>query len=127
VREGIDIRTVTKRTRVVAACIDIALLVRDRTCAVPGCGKRLGLERDHRLVDYGKGGPTALKNLVRLCPEHHDLKTHGGWRLEGEPGTFKWVAPAHPKSAQQIARARKLAAAKAAARAGPKQNNPRQT
>jgi hypothetical protein len=127
VREGIDIRTVTKRTRVVAACIDIALLVRDRTCAVPGCGKRLGLERDHRLVDYGKGGPTALKNLVRLCPEHHDLKTHGGWRLEGEPGTFKWVAPAHPKSGQQIARARKLAAAKAAARAGPKQNNPRQT
>jgi hypothetical protein len=111
VREGIDIRTVTKRTRAVTACIDIALLIRDRICAVPGCGKRLGLERDH-LVDYGKGGPTKLKNLVRLCPEHHDLKTHGGWRLEGEPGTFKWVAPLHPKSAQEIARARKLAAAK---------------
>jgi hypothetical protein len=111
VREGIDILTVTKQTRVVSACIDLALLVRDRVCAVPGCGKRLGLERDH-LVAYAKGGPTELKNLVRLCPEHHNLKTHGGWRLEGEPGTFTWVAPQHPKSAQEIARARRFAAAK---------------
>jgi hypothetical protein len=122
VREGIDIRTVTKRSRVVAACIDIALLIRDRTCAVPGCPKRLGLERDH-LHEYGKGGPTELKNLVRLCAEHHDLKTYGGWRLEGEPGTFRWIAPAHPKSAQEIARARK----KAAVRSQAKQNHPRQS
>jgi hypothetical protein len=123
VREGVDIRTVTKRTRAVAACIDIALLVRDRKCGVPSCGKRHGLERDHRVVDYGDGGPTELKNLVRLCPEHHDLKTYGGWRLEGEPGNWKWVAPAHPKSAQQIARARKLAAVRAKA----KRNDPRRT
>jgi hypothetical protein len=49
-----------------------------------------------------------------LCPEHHALKTHGGWRLQGKPGSWKWIAPAHPKSAQYIARARRLAAAKAA-------------
>jgi hypothetical protein len=127
VREGLDIRTVTKRSRVVAACVDIALLVRDRTCAVPGCGKRLGLERDHRSVDYANGGPTELKNLVRLCPEHHDLKTYGGWRLEGEPGTFTWVAPTHPKSAQEISRARRLAAARGAARAQAKRNKPLKT
>jgi hypothetical protein len=127
VREGIDIRTVTKKSRVVTALIDLALLVRDRTCAVPGCPKRLGLEIDHRVVDYAKGGPTELTNLVRLCPEHHDLKTHGGWRLQGEPGTFKWVAPAHPKSAQEIARSRRVAAAKGAARAQAKRNSPRRT
>ena len=113
VREGFDIKTVTKSTRDVARCIDLALIVRDRTCARPGCGKRLGLERDHRKVDYCEDGPTELDNLVRLCPDCHDLKTFGGWRLEGKPGSWKWIAPKHPKSAQYIARARRLATAKA--------------
>ena len=88
-------------------------IVRDRTCARPGCGKRLGLEIDHRQVDYRADGPTELDNLVRSCPDCHALKTFGGWRLEGKPGRWKWLAPAHPKSAQYITRARKLAAAKA--------------
>ena len=123
VREGIDIKTVTKRTRVVSACIDTALLVRDRKCANPRCGKRRGLERDHVQVDFADNGPTELKNLARLCPECHDLKTYGGWRLEGEPGSWKWIAPAHSKSARYIARASRMAAAKAKA----KRNHPRQT
>jgi HNH endonuclease len=113
VKEGFDIKTVTKRTRDIARCIDLALIVRDRTCARPGCGNRLGLERDHRKVDYQDHGPTELDNLVRLCPECHALKTFGGWRLEGTPGKWKWIAPKSPKSAQYIARARKLAAARA--------------
>jgi 5-methylcytosine-specific restriction endonuclease McrA len=100
-----------------------ALIVRDRSCAA-GCGKRLGLEGDHRLVDFGDDGPTELANLARLCPECHDLKTYGGWRLEGAPGRWKWVAPAHPKSAFYIARARQLAAAKAKARAEARRNDP---
>ena len=125
IREGFDIKTVTKSTRDVAACIEAALIVRDRTCARPGCGKRFGLETDHREVDFGDDGPTELDNLVRLCPQCHDLKTHGGWRLEGEPGAWEWVAPAHPKSAGSIARARKLAAAKGRARAARQRNFPR--
>jgi hypothetical protein len=125
VRQGFDIKTVTTPTRDVAAAIEAALIVRDRTCAVPGCGKRLGLEIDHRGVDFRDHGPTELDNLVRLCPEHHHLKTHGGWRLEGKPGAWKWVAPAHPKSANYIAKARKLAAAKGRARAARERNFPR--
>jgi hypothetical protein len=125
VREGFDIKTVTKSTRDVTAAIDAALVVRDRTCAVPGCGKRLGLERDHRCIDYGDDGPTELDNLVRLCPECHALKTFGGWRLEGKPGDWKWIPPAHPKSARYIARARKLAAAKAKASVARQRNFPR--
>ena len=78
VKEGFDVKTVTKSTRVIANCIDMALIVRDRVCAVPGCGKRIGLERDHRKLDYGHDGPTELDNLVRLCPAHHKLKTDGG-------------------------------------------------
>jgi hypothetical protein len=125
IREGFDIKTVTRLTRDVAAAVEAALIVRDRTCAVPGCGKRLGLERDHRGVDFGDDGPTELDNLVRLCPEHHHLKTHGGWRLEGKPGAWKWVAPAHPKSAHYLARARRLAAAKGRAKTARQRNFPR--
>jgi hypothetical protein len=123
VRQGFDIKTVTTPTRDVAAALEAALIVRDRTCAVPGCGKRLGLEIDHRGVDFRDHGPTELDNLVRLCPEHHHLKTHGGWRLEGKPGAWKWVAPEHPKSANYIAKARKLAAAKGRARAARERAN----
>ncbi len=118
VKEGFDIKTVTKSSRSIAKAVEAALLVRDRTCCVPGCGKRLGLERDHVFIDYGDDGPTELDNLVRMCPEHHALKTIGGWRLEGQPGNFTWVAPAHPKSANAISRARKVATAKADGRAG---------
>jgi len=117
VKEGFDIKTVTKSTRVIAHCIDMALIVRDRVCARPGCGNSLGLERDHRQVDYAHDGPSELDNLVRLCPSCHKLKTDGGWRLEGRPGAWEWVAPAKPPSAQQMARARKVAVAKAKAKA----------
>jgi len=116
IKEGFDIKTVTKSSRDIARSIDMALIVRDRTCGRPGCGKRLGLEIDHREVDFGDDGPTELDNLVRLCPDCHALKTYGGWRLEGKPGGWKWIAPAHPKSASFIAKARKLAAAKAKAK-----------
>ena len=119
VRDGIDIRTVTGTTRTLPQRMAAALVVRDRTCAVEGCGKRHGLETDHCRVDFADGGPTCLDNLARLCPEHHDLKTYGGWRLEGGPGRWRWIAPAHPKSAGYIARARKLAAAKAAVKLSP--------
>jgi hypothetical protein len=112
VKEGFDIKTVTKSTRVIKNCIDMALIARDRVCARPGCGNFLGLERDHWQLDYGHDGPTELDNLVRLCPECHRLKTDGGWRLEGRPGAWKWVAPAKPPSAQQMARTRKVAVAK---------------
>ena len=117
VRDGIDIRTVTSTTRTVPQRMAAALVVRDRTCAVAGCGKRHGLEVDHCREDFAANGPTNLDNLARLCPEHHDLKTYGGWRLEGAPGRWRWIAPAHPKSARYIAGARRIAAAKAAAKA----------
>ena len=70
---------------------------------------------------------TALTSKAKsrqLCPEHHYLKTYGGWRLEGKPGAWEWVAPLHPKSAHFIARARKLAAAKGRARAARQRNFP---
>jgi hypothetical protein len=123
VKDGVDIRTVTSTRRDLPQRVEAALSVRDRTCAVKNCGKRHALQADHCWVDYSDDGPTCLDNLALLCPEHHDLKTHGGWRLVGGPGHWDWIAPAHPRSAQFIARSRKVAAAKAKA----KRNLPRQT
>ena len=105
----------TRSNRYVDTHLDTALLVRDRVCARPGCGNRLGVERDHWRVDYKDGGPTELDNLVRLCPTCHDMKTNGGWKLTGGPGHWGWVAPANPPSAGFIARRRKLTAAQAQA------------
>jgi hypothetical protein len=120
VREGVDIRTITTTSRTIPQRVAMGLLVRDRVCAVPGCGEVDGLQADHCDVDYQDGGPTEMANLARLCVEHHDLKTYGGWRLKGEPGAWEWTPPEKPPSAGFIARARRLAAIKAkAARAGP--------
>ena len=83
VKEGFDIKTVTRSTRVIAHCIDMALIVRDRVCARPGCGNRLGLERDHRQLDYGHDGPTELDNLVRLCQDRRRVAPRRSPRCVG--------------------------------------------
>jgi hypothetical protein len=121
VRDGVDIRTVTSTSRHIPQRVAAALTVRDRCCAVPGCGKRLGLESDHCVVDVADDGPTEIENLARLCSQHHALKTYGGWRLTGRPGRWGWKAPANPPSAGFIVRARRLAATKAT------HNRPRRT
>jgi hypothetical protein len=123
IRSAKQIVSVTGRSRHVAQRLAMTLVARDRTCAVPGCGHTKHLQGDHRLEDFAKGGLTELSNLARLCPSHHDMKTHGGWRLLGHPGGWQWVAPANPPSAGAIARARRLAAAKAKAN----RNQPRRT
>ncbi len=120
IKDGVDIRTVTSTTRAIPKRVETALIARDRVCAVPGCGARHGLQIDHRDTDFGHGGLTKLDNLVRLCRSHHDLKTYGGFRLEGSAPDWKWIRPATPRSAGYIARARRLAAIKAKARDGGK-------
>ncbi len=122
-RSAKSICSVTGRSRHVAQRLAMTLVARDRTCAVPGCGQTKHLQSDHRIEDFAKGGLTELSNLARLCPAHHDLKTHGGWQLDGHPGQWKWVAPDNPPSAGAISRARRLAAAKAKA----KRNSPRRS
>ncbi|HVA09501.1 MAG TPA: HNH endonuclease signature motif containing protein [Acidimicrobiales bacterium] len=116
IRSSKDVRTITGTSRHVAQRLTTALLVRDRVCAVPGCGKRHGLEGDHRVVDFAKNGPTEWANLARLCPQHHTMKTHGGWTLSGGPGHWSWDPPPNPPSARFIAKAAQLATVKAKAR-----------
>jgi hypothetical protein len=110
IKSGRDVASVTSSTRWIPPSTAAALVVRDRACVVPGCGKRLGLETDHCDVDFADGGPTTLTNLARLCPEHHDMKTHGGWKLVRAKDRWRWLPPDNPPSAERIARARRLAA-----------------
>jgi hypothetical protein len=129
ITDGQDIATVTSTTHSPHQRTAMALIVRDRTCVVRGCGKRYGLQGDHCDTDYAKGGPTTLSNRVRICAAHHTMKTNGGWRILGEPGNWEWVAPLDPPSAGRIARQRRVTAAKAKGRAMNKQdrNGPRRT
>jgi hypothetical protein len=110
IKSGVAVTTVTSSTRWIPPSTAAALVVRDRSCVVPGCGKRLGLEIDHCDVDYADGGPTTFENLARLCPEHHDMKTHGGWKLVRAKNRWQWLPPPEPPTAGRIARERRLTA-----------------
>jgi hypothetical protein len=75
-----DIKAVSHFGRTINATLRTALVHRDRTCVVPGCGVSYGLEIDH-VLPFAEGGPTELDNLALLCHHHHFLKTYEGWRL----------------------------------------------
>ncbi|MGZ4207318.1 MAG: DUF222 domain-containing protein [Actinomycetota bacterium] len=95
--DGVDVRRIAHRGRTIPSHLRTALEARDPTCVVPGCNKRRDLEIDH-IVPFAAGGETVLSNLARLCRWHHAQKTHHGWRLEGEPGAWRWVRGARARA-----------------------------
>ena len=78
--EAGDIKAISHQGRTINAVLRTALAFRDKYCVVPGCGVAYSLEMDHG-INFGKGGPTALGNLARICHHHHSLKTYSGWVL----------------------------------------------
>jgi hypothetical protein len=53
----------------------------NRTCMFPGCSRPAEqCDIDHRIT-FTSGGRTVVINLGPLCRQHHNAKTHGGWRL----------------------------------------------
>ena len=63
--------------------------------AAPGCSARAeACDLDHTAEWDRDDGPTADHNLGPLCRRHHQVKTHGGFRLrQVEPGVFEWTTP----------------------------------
>ncbi|NHB85316.1 HNH endonuclease [Tessaracoccus sp. HDW20] len=51
----------------------LALTIRDRGCAFPGCDAADHECEAHHVIPWWDGGPTCLGNLVLLCPKHHKL------------------------------------------------------
>jgi hypothetical protein len=96
IAQGTDVTTVYSAGRHVPKRIRSALLLRDPRCVVPHCDARLGLENDHWVTDFARGGLTALDNLARICARHHRDRTHHGFELTKGPNGWVWTAPEHP-------------------------------
>jgi len=96
ITDGVDVSTVYSAGRHIPRRVYSALMQRDSTCVVPGCDTRLGLENDHWVVEFARGGQASMDNIARVCRHHHQLRTHRGFQLLGGPGKWRWVPPEDP-------------------------------
>ena len=70
------------------------LIARDRTCRFPGCRAPARLSDLDHAQSWESGGETSAQNLGALCRRHHQLKTHGGWKLQSNvDGSCNWTSP----------------------------------
>jgi hypothetical protein len=83
ITDGTDIRSISHLSRTIPARLRTAVEELYPECVVAGCHVDRHLEIDHN-IPVEEHGPTALWNLNRVCHHHHDLKTKGKLRLEGE-------------------------------------------
>jgi hypothetical protein len=79
----------------IPAHIRRAVLLRDRTCAWPRCGRPAVHCDVHHLRHKQDGGETSVKNCILLCQFHHDICIHRrGWQLTLHPdGTTEARSP----------------------------------
>ncbi|MFZ0080897.1 MAG: HNH endonuclease signature motif containing protein, partial [Trebonia sp.] len=79
----------------IPASIRRAVLLRDRGCAWPRCGRPAAWCDVHHLQHKADGGKTAVSDCVLLCQFHHDICIHRrGWRLILHPdGTTTAYGP----------------------------------
>jgi hypothetical protein len=72
-----------------------AVLLRDRACAWPRCGRPAAHSDVHHLRHQRDGGETSVQNCVLLCQFHHDVCVHRrGWQLTLHPdGTTEARSP----------------------------------
>ena len=83
-RDGV-ILDVGRASRLVTPGIWDALVVRDRSCAFPGCRRPpIGCDA-HHIVAWIDGGKTSLDGLVLLCRLHHTLIHHTAWEVRLNP------------------------------------------
>lgn len=80
-----EILDVGRTERLVTPAIRAALELRDGGCVFPGCDKPPSACHAHHIVRWPCGGPTALWNLVLLCPHHHGIVEPGH-----DPAADRW-------------------------------------
>jgi hypothetical protein len=91
ITDGTDVYAVSHRGRDIPARVRTALYELQPECVIAGCHVDRHLQIDHN-DPYGRGGPTELANLNRVCHHHHDLKTRYDLRIVGE-GLQKRLVP----------------------------------
>jgi HNH endonuclease len=70
------------------------VIVRDEHCRFPGCDRPPSFCDVHHVEHWGRGGPTAMWNLMLLCRRHHRLiHRHGGFTLELVQGRPVFARP----------------------------------
>jgi HNH endonuclease len=79
----------------IPAHIRRAVLLRDRTCAWPRCGRPAVYCDVHHLRHKRDGGETSVENCALVCQFHHDVCIHRrGWQLTLHPdGTTEARSP----------------------------------
>ena len=74
------------------------LSARDQICRFPQCRQPARVADIDHAAPWEEGGVTSHTNMGALCRRHHQMKTHGGWRLESYPdGSCEWSSPAGKK------------------------------
>jgi HNH endonuclease len=79
----------------IPAHIRRAVLLRDRACAWPRCGRPAVYCDVHHLRHKADGGETSVENCALVCQYHHDVCIHRrGWQLILHPdGTTEARSP----------------------------------
>lgn len=88
---------VGRASRLVLVAIWVALVVRDRQCAFPGCTRPPVACDAHHIRHWVDGGPTSLDNLVMLCRTHHTTIHTTPWEVRLDPLDRRpeFIPPAH--------------------------------
>ncbi|MFI9380768.1 DUF222 domain-containing protein [Kutzneria sp. NPDC052558] len=81
-----EVLDIGRASRTIPNAIRRALIIRDKGCAFPGCGRKPRQCHAHHVVEWADGGPTSLDNLVLLCSACHRLIHHSDWTVEINDG-----------------------------------------
>ena len=74
----------------------IAVVLRDRGCAFPGCDRPPRWTDIHHIIAWHHGGPTDRDNGVALCRHHHRRIHRSAWTVQlGPDQRPEFIPPAH--------------------------------
>jgi len=84
---------VGRERRSINGAIRRALVVRDKGCAFPGCGRPPRWCQGHHVKHWIDHGKTSLENSVLLCGHHHRLIHHSEWTVHIKDGRPVFTPP----------------------------------
>jgi len=84
---------VGRERRSISGAIRRALIVRDKGCAFPGCGRPPRWCQGHHVKHWIDHGKTSLDNSVLLCGQHHRLIHHSEWQVHIKNGRPVFTPP----------------------------------
>ena len=93
-----EVLDVGRAKRLVTLAIWVALVLRDRHCAFPGCDRPPLMCHAHHVVHRALGGKTKLDNLVLLCGHHHRVVHDSPWQVRINAGDLRpeFLPPPRP-------------------------------